>query len=421
MPVNPRNLDDAAAYALELCDRIAAQTDVPGTTTRLFLSPATRAVQALLTHEMHALGMRVRLDGAGNLRAVYPARADSAPTLLLGSHIDTVPDAGRFDGVLGVALPLALLTMLAPRSLPFHVEIVAFSEEEGIRFRTPFIGSRALAGTLTGDVLERCDAQGISVTQALAAFGVSQRDDTAFTPGTFAFVEVHIEQGPVLDALALPLGIVETIVGQTRLELIFTGQSNHAGTTPMPLRRDALAAAAAFIVAVETHAVEQANATPGLVATVGAIEAQPGAPNIIAGHVKLSLDIRHADDCTRLRFRRLCTSEARRIAHARGVEVRVRQTSQQASVPMDAALTASLARAVETAGCTPHPMPSGAGHDAMILAPHVPTAMLFLRTPAGLSHHPAEAVSAGDVQAAIATLAHLLPLLAAQMNHAKLS
>ena len=413
------NLAEAAACTLELCDRIAARTDVPGTTTRLFLSPATREVHALLTAEMHALGMRVRLDGAGNLRGIYPAQAQSAPTLLLGSHIDTVPDAGRFDGILGVALPLALLAMIAPRRLPFHIEIVAFSEEEGIRFRTPFIGSRALAGILTGDVLGRCDAQAISVSQALADFGASQHEDTTLTPGTFAFVEVHIEQGPVLDTLALPLGVVETIVGQTRLELTFTGHANHAGTTPMPLRRDALAAAAAFIAAVETHAIEQAHTTPGLVATVGAIDAQPGAPNIIAGRVKLSLDIRHADDCTRLRFRRLCTGEARRIAQSRGVEVRIRQTSQQDSVPMDAPLTASLAHAVQAAGYTPHAMPSGAGHDAMILAPHVPTAMLFLRTPGGLSHHPAEAVQPADVEAALATLEHLLSTLAAPPDHAK--
>ena len=222
---------------------------------------------------MHALGMSVRLDGAGNLRGVYPAQAYSAPTLLIGSHIDTVPDAGRYDGILGVALPLALLATLPPCSLPFHIEIVAFSEEEGIRFRTPFLGSRALAGTLTDDILDRRDAQGISVAQALDGFGVNRSETAALTPATFAFLEVHIEQGPVLDTLALPLGVVETIVGQTRLELTFTGEANHAGTTPMPLRRDALAAAAAFIASVEAHANEQANTTPGLVATVGAIEA----------------------------------------------------------------------------------------------------------------------------------------------------
>ena len=403
---------EAAAYALDLCDRIAARTDVPGTTTRLFLSPATREVHALLAQEMHALGMRVRLDGAGNLRGVYPAETSAAATLLLGSHIDTVPDAGRYDGVLGVAVTVALLKMLAPRRLPFQVEVIAFSEEEGIRFRAPFLGSRALAGTLTDEVLARVDGEGISVARALEEFGVGRRDDAALTPGTFGFVEVHIEQGPVLDALGLPLGVVGTIVGQTRLELTFTGEANHAGTTPMPLRRDALAGAAALIASVEAHARAQAEATPGLVATVGAIEAQPGAPNIIAGRVVLSLDVRHADDCTRLRFRRLCTGEARRIAQARGLAVRVRQTSQQASVPMDVTLTASLARAVEAAGYAAHPMASGAGHDAMILAPHVPTAMLFVRTPGGLSHHPAEAVRDVDVEAALASLAQLLDLLA---------
>ncbi len=393
-------IEEAAAYALALCDRIAAHTDVPGTITRLFLSPATREVHALLGAEMQALGMQVRIDAAGNLRGTYLAASPAERTLLLGSHIDTVPDAGRYDGILGVALPLALIHLVAPRRLACNVEVIAFSEEEGVRFRTPFIGSKALTGGLTGPMLELADAAGVTVAQALADFPVDPVASVAMTPGTFAFVEVHIEQGPVLEAAELPLGIVETIVGQTRLELTFAGQANHAGTTPMAMRRDALAAAAVFITTVETLARQQ----DGLVATVGVIHAQPGAPNIIPGKVTLSLDIRHADDCIRLRFRRALTAEARRIAGARGLAVRIRQTSQQASVPMDTALVQDLAEAVDSAGQHAQRMPSGAGHDAMILAPHVPSAMLFLRTPGGLSHHPDEAVLTGDIEAALRTL-----------------
>ena len=402
---------DAAVYALALCDRIAACTDVPGTITRLFLSPATREVHALLTAEMRGLGMEVRVDAAGNVRGIYRAEAEPAPTLLLGSHTDTVPDAGRYDGVLGVAIGLALVALLAPRRLPFHLEVIAFSEEEGVRFRLPFIGSRALAGSLAEDMLGRADAQGVTVAQALESFGLRGAASAALTPGTKAFVEVHIEQGPVLEGLGLALGVVETIVGQTRLELRFTGESNHAGTTPMRARRDALVAAAAFVLAVESMAVEQDGKTPGLVATVGAIEARPGAPNIIPGRVVLSLDIRHPDDCTRLRFRRVMTAEARRIAGSRGVEVRVRQTSQQDSVPMDAGLTTALAEAAAACGHAAHRMASGAGHDAMIVAAEVPAAMLFVRSPGGLSHHPDEAVAVDDVKAALAVLVRWMQML----------
>ena len=389
---------EASRYALGLCDRIAAHTDMPGTITRLFLSPATADVHVLLRAEMQSLGMAVRMDAAGNLRGVLPAANPEAPTLLLGSHLDTVPNAGRYDGILGIAVPLALVALLHGRALPFHVEIIAFSEEEGVRFRLPFIGSSALTPYPVD--LTRQDANGVTIAEALQNFGFNPTESTRLTPGTFAFVEVHIEQGPVLESLGIGLGLVETIVGQTRLELTFTGQANHAGTTPMPLRRDALAAAAVFITAVETLAL----ATPGLVATVGVIHAAPGAANIIPGTATLSLDIRHADDCTRLRARRALTAQARSIAAARSLEVRTRQTSQQASVPMDTNLVAQLAAAAEATSQQTRRMVSGAGHDAMILAPHVPSAMLFLRTPAGLSHHPDEAVLPGDVEAALKVL-----------------
>ena len=397
-------ITQAAGHALQLCDRIAAETDVPGTITRLFLSPATRSVHAMLLREMDALGMHTRIDAAGNVRGILRSANGNAPTLLLGSHIDTVPDAGRYDGILGVAMPLALLALPGARNLPYNVEVIAFSEEEGVRFRAPFLGSRALVGSMTSDLLARQDDAGITVAQALDSFGLAHAADAALTPGTFAFIEVHIEQGPVLEALGIPLGVVETIVGQTRLALTFTGQANHAGTTPMRFRRDPLAAAAAFISRVETLALEQDLRTPGLVATIGAIDAHPGAPNIIPGRVTLSLDVRHPDDCTRLRFRRALTAEARGLAAGRAVELRIRQTSQQDSVAMDPKLTRALSAAVSAAGHTPHVMASGAGHDAMIVAGRVPSAMLFLRSPGGLSHHPNEAVLSADVEAALASL-----------------
>ena len=387
-----------AAYTLDLCARIAAHTDVPGTITRTFLSPATRAVHKLLRDEMLALGMTVRVDSAGNVRGIYAAehQGEDTPILLLGSHIDTVPDAGRYDGILGVAIPITLLRALRGQRFAFAIEVIALSEEEGVRFGFPFIGSRALAGTLGAPELARTDAGGITLSDAIRGFGLNPDtlEDALLTPSTFAFLECHIEQGPVLESLNLPLGVVETIVGQSRYELTFTGSANHAGTTPMHLRHDALAAAASFIGAAEAIGRE----TPGLVATVGVIHAQPSAVNIIPGQVICSLDIRHAEDGQCETSAGELLEQAAADCLERGVQLATRKTNTQVSVAMDPALTAALAAAV---GEAPHRMTSGAGHDAMVLAPVVPATMLFLRTPGGLSHHPDEPVGQPDVQLAL--------------------
>ena len=396
----------AAAYALDLCARIAACTDTPGQITRLFLSPATRDVHDLLRVEMEALGMQVRVDAAGNLRGVYPAASPDAGVLLLASHLDSVPNAGAYDGVLGIALPLAAVRALDGLRLPYALEVIAFSEEEGVRFRMPFIGSRALVGTLGAADLVRRDAQGLTVEEAIRAFGLdpTSLDDAVLTPRTFAYVEVHIEQGPVLESLNLPLGIVTAIVGQTRLEVTFTGGANHAGTTPMPLRQDALAAAAEWITAVEGCGRQ----TPGLVATVGSIVVTPNAANVIPGTAVLSLDVRHESDRVREQAVAALVSKAGTFAGSRGVSVSVRETMRQTAVAMDPQLCRLLGKAVQAAGIAPHRMISGAGHDAMIVASRVPSAMLFLRTPQGLSHHPDEAVLEADVQAAVQALSQFL-------------
>jgi allantoate deiminase len=384
----------AADQVLDLCARIAACTDVPGTITRTFLSPATRRVHALLQAEMEALGMAVRTDAAGNLRGVYAGTHEGV--LLMGSHIDTVPDSGSYDGVLGVAMAIVLIRMLGGRRLSYAIEVIAFSEEEGVRFKLPFIGSRALVGTLDAALLARTDADGVTVAQAIRDFGLDPDElaHAVLTPGTFAFFEAHIEQGPVLESLGLPLGIVTSIIGQTRLGITFHGEANHAGTTPMRFRKDALAAAARWIAGVAQHP----NDDPALLATVGSIEALPGAGNVIPGEVTCSLDVRHASDAARLAAVAALMKRAEACAQTGGVSVTFADRGGQPSVPMDA----RLQRLLEEAAPGAHAMPSGAGHDAMILAPHVPTAMLFLRTPRGLSHHPEEAVRVEDVQAALA-------------------
>ena len=407
------DLAAAAQYTLDLCTRIAAHTDVPGTITRLFLSPATREVHSLLLAEMHALSMATHIDALGNLHGSYPSSVSTTPTLLLGSHIDTVPNAGPYDGILGVALPLALIRALHATNtrLPFNIHLIAFSEEEGVRFQLPFLGSRFYLGTLPSEDLQRTDAAGITLAEACSTFTpqplppFAEAGGPAFTPEPAAFLEIHIEQGPTLHSLSFPLGIVTTIAGQSRYTLTFTGQANHAGTTPMPLRRDSLTAAAAFITLAETYAL----AHPPLVATVGTITASPGATNVIPGTTTLSLDVRHPQDSARLAAAANLLAAAQHIATTRSLTLTLAETSSQPAVPMHPALQHLLAQAAAATGHPAHPMPSGAGHDAMILAAaSIPTAMLFLRSPAGLSHHPDESVHPEDVHAALATLLHFL-------------
>lgn len=386
---------------IDCCRTIAKFSEQPGCTTRMFLSPAMRDVHQFLGAWMDRLGMRVSVDSAGNLRGRYAAAISGAPRLLIGSHVDTVPCAGAFDGVLGVVLGVALVESLWGRHLPFDLEIVAFSEEEGVRFGVPFIGSRALVGRLDADLLAAKDAAGVSVAQAIRNFNLDvsalPAAEIRDTDRVLGYLEFHIEQGPVLDNLNLPLGIVEAIMGQSRHDFVFLGRANHAGTTPMNLRCDALAGAAEWVVAVENLG----RAMPGLVATVGEIAALPGASNVIPGEARASLDVRHASDRERLHAVRSLMEAAGEISRRRNLEVRSTTRYDQATVACDAGLVAKLEKAVIAAGYPLHRMMSGAGHDAMIVAEKVPVAMLFVRSPGGLSHHPDECVLAADVAAAL--------------------
>jgi allantoate deiminase len=366
---------------------------------------------------MEPLGAQVRIDAAGNLRGVYAAAQSYAPRLLIGSHLDTVPNAGAYDGVLGVVLAIALLEELRGRRLPFAIEVVGFSEEEGVRFGTPFIGSRALVGRLDAELLGAVDAQNIPVRKATEDFGLNPHEisQAELQRDAIGYVEFHIEQGPVLERLNLPLAAVEGIAGQSRLEFTFLGHANHAGTTPMHLRRDAIAGAAEWIGVVERSALE----VPGLVATVGKIEAKPGATNVIAGEVRLTLDVRHISDETRTRAVDDFTRRAQGIAAHRGLKVRETLMLNQPAVSMDPSFVGEIEQAIAKTGCTPHRMVSGAGHDAMILAEKVPSAMIFLRTPGGISHDPAESVAQNDVEKAIVCGLHLLEQLASSPDFYK--
>jgi allantoate deiminase len=406
-----------AREVIRYCRWLAECSEEPGVTTRRFLSAPMREVHSRLTAWMDRLGMSVRIDAAGNLRSVYPASPDppAPPALLIGSHLDTVPNAGAFDGVLGVVLALALVDLLDGHRFPFSIEVVGFSDEEGVRFGVPFIGSRALVGTVDDELLNRQDANGCRLRDAILEYGLDpdQINEARVEGEAIGYLEFHIEQGPVLDILGLPLGIVEAIAGQSRLELVFNGTAGHAGTTPMDARRDALAGASEWIGVVE----REARATPGLVATVGCVEARPGAANVIAGQCRASFDIRHVNDLIRTEARDRLIACAREVASARGLEVHCEPRGDQSTVAMDPWLAAMLERCLERSGFPLHRMPSGAGHDAMIMASQMPAAMLFLRSPGSISHHPAESVMEEDVAAALAVGRKFLEEVAREHPH----
>jgi allantoate deiminase len=403
-----------AEEVIARCQKLATFSEDASGTRRTFLSPPMRDCHREVSSWMKLVGMSVSVDAVGNLRGFYSAASPGAPRLLIGSHLDTVPNAGAFDGILGVVLAVAVVNSLEGMKVPFGIEVVGFSEEEGVRFGVPFIGSRALVGRVDEELLGRKDDRGISVRKAIQDFRLDPNDisKAALRDDVLGYLEFHIEQGPVLESLGWPLGVVEAIVGQNRLEFTFSGQANHAGTTPMNLRRDALAAAAEWIVAVENLT----KRTPGIVATVGFLEAKPGAANVIAGEARATLDIRSATDAPRTEALDELIRQAESIAARRGITVRWRTLLAQHAVAMDPFLTEQIEQAVQKAGFEPHRMASGAGHDAMILAEQIPAAMIFLRTPGGISHDPAESVHLDDVALALECGNHLLTQLAASQE-----
>ena len=409
-----RALQDRASRAIAECRRIALMSEEPGRATRRFLSPPMRDVHALLRSRIEALGMTVRVDAAGNMRGLWQPANSRGKRLLIGSHIDTVPNAGAFDGVLGVALALEWVEIAQELTFPFDMEIIAFSEEEGVRFGVPFIGSRAVAGRFDPALMTVKDADSITLEDAIRAFGLdpTQIGDAALDLSVIGYVEPHIEQGPVLEAEGLSVAAVTAIVGQTRVSLTFTGHANHAGTTPMHLRHDALTGAAEWIASVESLA----RRTDGLVATVGKIENEPNASNVVPGSVRLSLDVRHAQDSERKAAVAALVEQAEAIAARRGLTLESKSISDQPAAPMDERLTAFLAEAIEAAGYPQKRMTSGAGHDAMVLAARVPTAMLFVRSPGGISHHPDETVLEEDVEASLRVARKFLERLAAEFR-----
>jgi allantoate deiminase len=385
-------------------EELGAISDEAGRLTRTFLSPAMDRVHAILGSWMQEAGLTVEKDGWGNCIGRLSGAHAQAGTLILGSHLDTVRNAGKFDGPAGLLTALAALEDLAARrvALPYDIEIISFSDEEGVRFGTPYLGSKAVTGQLTAADLALRDREGVMLAEAAGT--------TALPASRYAgrkllgYVEAHIEQGPVLERLGFPLGVVTHIAAQTRLEVTFRGHAGHAGTTPMEGRQDALCAAAAFILAVE----EAGRKTPGLVATVGRLHVAPNAGNVIPGEVILSVDLRHADAGVVSQARVRLEEQAVRCGAARNVEAGITLLLSQNAVDCGAALTEGLAHAVTAVQSEAPRLVSGAGHDGVILSHLAPVAMLFIRCRDGLSHHPDEYASPADLAAAGKALARFL-------------
>jgi allantoate deiminase len=399
----------SAERIMQRCDALARHSELPGGLTRVFLSPENRAANELVLGWMRDAGMQARLDAIGNVVGRYEGERPGLPCLLLGSHLDTVRDAGRYDGMLGVVSAIECVDHLNAGKirLPFAVEVIGFGDEEGVRFGTTMLGSRAVAGTLDASVLEVKDASGTSIAQALRAFGLSPEklDEVRKQKrDVLAYAELHIEQGPVLEAEGLAVGVVTAINGFSRVRVTLSGVAGHAGTVPMRLRRDALAAAAECVLAVERIAQRDAE----LVATVGRIEASPGAINVIPGRVVFTVDVRAPRDA----LRHACVSEVKRelasICGKRSVAIQVEDMQELGVAPCAEWLMAQMERAVAAEGLKVRRLPSGAGHDGMALRSVADIAMLFVRCKDGISHNPAESITVQDAAAGARVLCRFI-------------
>jgi allantoate deiminase len=382
-----------AADVLARADELGAISEEPDRLVRRFGTPALARASDRVAGWMEEAGLTVRRDTVGN---VIGRTGGDAPPFVLGSHLDTVPNAGRYDGPLGILVALAAVERLsAAGSRPSTpLEVVAFADEEGTRFGTSYLGSAAYTGGFEREWLGLQDADGITLGEALAAAG--ENPDAAVesaTPQLAGYLEVHIEQGPVLEREDLPVGVVSAVAGQTRPRVVVSGAAGHAGTLPMSARRDALAAAAEVVLTVERIGRE----TDGLVATVGALEVSPNVGNVVPGEARMLLDLRHAEDDARARAADAMRAEVERIGSARGVDVTWTLRYDTPAVELSPDLRGRLEGAIEDAGHPVWTLVSGAGHDAVMLSRVCPAAMLFVRCAGGISHDPRESVEEADV------------------------
>lgn len=392
---------------MERCDALARHSELPGGLTRVYLSEEQRRASELVLGWMREAGMQARIDAVGNAVGRYEGERPGLPCLMLGSHLDTVRDAGKYDGMLGVLCAIECVDALNARKkkLPFALEVVGFADEEGVRFGTTLLGSRAVAGSFRREALEALDKDGVTLAEAMRRFGLDPaRIGEAARPkgSVLAYAELHIEQGPVLEAEGLPVGGVTAINGATRLAIEVEGFAGHAGTVPMHLRRDALAAAAECVLAVEARcggARGQAASSTELVGTVGKLETLPGAINVIPGKVRFTIDIRSPRDPERLAAANEVVEEMQAISKRRGIAIGITRIHEGTVARCAPWLQAQIGAAIEAEGYPLRRLPSGAGHDGMAMIDLCDIGMLFVRCKAGVSHNPAEAISAEDVEA----------------------
>ena len=395
-----------ANRAIERCHKLSAISEMNDGILRQYLTPEHKRCNQLVSEWMTAAGMNTWQDEVGNQWGRLASNNTNAKRLIIGSHLDTVPNAGAFDGILGVMLAIELAELVNDNALdlPFHIDVVGFCDEEGTRFATTLIGSKALAGAFDLNWLKLTDSNGISMQQAMLDFGLDpqQAHKAALAPESIlSYWETHIEQGPVLESQQQALGVVTAIAGAKRAMITYTGQSGHAGTTPMHLRQDSLTAAAELITTIERLAKDGKN---GEVATVGFINAKPGATNVIAGQTVMSLDARAQDDKQLEQLLEQIHNNAQHIAQQRGLQLQWQWTHAAPAVKCDAQIQKILQLACNENGEQSPKLPSGAGHDAMAMATICPVGMLFIRSPKGISHHPSESVIATDVAKAVTVL-----------------
>ena len=383
----------------ERCDTLGRLSEDPGGLTRIFMSKEQRAVDDLTLGWMREAGMSARLDAIGNVVGRYEGEKEGAPCLMLGSHLDTVRNAGKYDGMLGVIAAIDCVHTLNARGrrLPFAIEVVGFADEEGVRFGSTLLGSRAIAGTFDAKLLENRDKDGTSMREALAAFGLDPErvgDAVRRRGDILAYAELHIEQGPVLEAEGLAVGVVTAINGANRFTVEIEGMAGHAGTVPMSLRRDALAAASECVLAIESRCSRE----PELVGTVGRLEAAPGATNVIPGNVRFTIDLRAPSDEQRRRASVDINEAIPSICARRGVKVIVHPTHEGKTATCAGWMQQQIASAIEAEGLPVRRLPSGAGHDGMALVDLVDIGMLFVRCKDGISHNPLEAITVADAE-----------------------
>ena len=412
-------LKETADRVAARCDLLAQHSETRNSLTRTFCSEAMKSAHGELRNWMELTGMTCRLDAVGNLIGHYPTGPQEINSenlrdvFMIGSHVDTVVNAGKFDGPMGVLLGLGVVEVLhkAKVQLPFDIDVAAFSEEEGVRFGFPFIGSLGIAGVFDPGDFDRVDPNGVSMRDALREFGCDPDDLRSASYRTevsnrrlVGFMEAHLEQATRLELAGKAVGVVSAIAGQTRATIILSGMAGHAGTVPHDQRRDALTGAAKLILDIE----ELGQQTEGLFATIGAVSARPGLSNVICGHVELKLDLRHESDEVRKKALATIDLMVRELEVTRGIVGRIHDQAHSPAVPMDSKLVQCIQDAFDPSGSAIQSLVSGAGHDAMIMAKVAPSCMLFVRCKDGVSHHPDEHVAPEDIHEALRVMTHAI-------------